>query len=59
MKLTPQELGKEAANTGFPPEALEKVIRLTALLDGVNSHPFLGPRIALKGGTAFNLFHAG
>jgi hypothetical protein len=28
-----------------------------ALLDALNSHPFLKTRIALKGGTALNLFH--
>ena len=27
-----------------------------SLLDGLNAHPFLKPRIALKGGTALNLF---
>jgi hypothetical protein len=32
---------------------LEKVFRLMALLDGLNSHPFLRTRIVLKGGTAF------
>jgi predicted nucleotidyltransferase component of viral defense system len=35
---------------------LEKVIRLLGLLDALRSHPFLKTRIALKGGTALNLF---
>lgn len=57
MNLTPQTLAREAAATGFGAEPLEKVFRLMALLDALNSHPFLKTRIALKGGTALNLFH--
>ena len=57
MNLTPQTLAREAAVTGFRAEPLEKVFRLMALLDALNSHPFLKTRIALKGGTAINLFH--
>lgn len=54
--LTEDELVREAAATGFRAEALEKVIRLIELLETVRSHPFLKGRIALKGGTALNLF---
>ena len=54
--LTPVDLQREAAATGFRPEALEKVIRLLEVLDGVRSHPFLKSRMVLKGGTALNLF---
>lgn len=54
--LTPAELQREAAATGFRTEALEKVIRLLEVLDGVRSHPFLKSRMVLKGGTALNLF---
>jgi predicted nucleotidyltransferase component of viral defense system len=54
--LTPAELQREAAATGFRAEALEKVIRLLEVLDGVRSHPFLKSRMVLKGGTALNLF---
>ena len=57
MNLTPQAMAREAAATGFGAELLEKVFRLMALLDALNSHPFLKTRIALKGGTALNLFH--
>jgi predicted nucleotidyltransferase component of viral defense system len=57
MKLTPQELSREVTSTGFGGEPLEKVFRLIALLDALNSHPFLKTRIALKGGTALNLFY--
>jgi predicted nucleotidyltransferase component of viral defense system len=50
------ELLREAAATGFRAEILEKVIRLMELLETLRSHPFLRTRIALKGGTALNLF---
>lgn len=53
---TPDDLQREAAATGFRAEALEKVIRLLEVLDGVRSHPFLKSRMVLKGGTALNLF---
>jgi hypothetical protein len=54
--LTEAELTREAAATGFRTEVLEKAIRLLELLDTLRSHHFLRPRIALKGGTALNLF---
>ncbi len=57
MNLTPQDLSREVISTGFGGEQLEKVFRLIALLDALNSHPFLKTRIALKGGTALNLFY--
>jgi predicted nucleotidyltransferase component of viral defense system len=57
MNLTPQSLAAEVAATGFGAEPLEKVFRLLALLNALGSHPFLKTRIALKGGTALNLFH--
>lgn len=56
MNLTLEELQREAAATGFLSETLEKALRLLALLDALRSHPFLRSRIALKGGTALNLF---
>lgn len=56
MRLTPSDLAREAAATGFRQESLEKVILLLELLDAVASHPFLQDRMALKGGTALNLF---
>ena len=54
--LTEAELQREAAATGFRTEVLEKVHRLIELLATLTRHPFLGPRVALKGGTALNLF---
>lgn len=54
--LTEEELAREAAESGFQKDPLDKFIRLTELLESLRSHPFLKPRIALKGGTALNLF---
>jgi hypothetical protein len=54
--LTPAQLQRAAADTGFPPESLEKVWMLVRLLNAMKAHPFIGPRVALKGGTALNLF---
>lgn len=56
--LTEVDVNRAASATGFQAEPLEKVIRLLGMLDGLWSHPFLKPRIALKGGTALNLFAA-
>src|SRR6266852_2960448 len=56
MSLTANELAREAAATGFQAEPLEKVILLLELLEAIRSHPFLKERVALKGGTALNLF---
>ena len=56
--LTERDVTRAASETGFQIEPLEKVIRLMELLDGLRSHPFLKSRIALKGGTALNLFAA-
>lgn len=56
MTLERQDLEREAAATGFRADTLEKVLWLLSLLDALPSHPFLESRIALKGGTALNLF---
>ncbi len=56
MILTRQELEREAAATGSNAQMLEKVLHLLRLLNGLRSHPYLERRIALKGGTALNLF---
>ncbi len=56
MNLSLQDLQAEAASTRFPLETLDKVIRLINLLNAFQSHPFLKDRMALKGGTALNLF---
>jgi len=56
MILSLQDLQAESAATGFLPETLDKAIRLIGLLEAVRSHPYLKDRVALKGGTALNLF---
>ena len=56
MNLTHAQLTALAAASGHHVEPLEKVLRLIDLLNALRAHPFLGPRLALKGGTALNLF---
>lgn len=51
-------LDRLAAETTFRPDTLEKVLRLERLLSQVRRHAFLKDRLALKGGTASNLFFA-
>jgi predicted nucleotidyltransferase component of viral defense system len=56
VNLSRERLEAEAAATGFGTGPLEKVAYLLALLEGFNRHPFLKGKLALKGGTALNLF---
>jgi hypothetical protein len=42
--LTEAELAREAAETRFQKDPLEKAIRLLELLESLRSHPFLKPR---------------
>lgn len=56
MTPTRAQIQGAAAETGFPADSLEKVWMLVRLLRMIVAHPFLGPRVALKGGTALNLF---
>lgn len=56
MKQSRETLLAESATTGFRPEIQEKVYQLLNLLEGIRSHPFLRGKLALKGGTALNLF---
>lgn len=58
MKYSREYLERLSGETGFRPDTLEKVLRLERLLDQVTRHAYLGPRLVLKGGTAFNLFYA-
>lgn len=57
MRLSRERLAAESEATGFRPEVLEKVIHLLHLLTVLQRHPALGGRLALKGGTALNVFH--
>lgn len=56
MKFGAEEIQDVAATLGFRPDSLEKVFRLLSLLETLRSNAFLRPRVALKGGTALNLF---
>ncbi len=56
MRLSYDILMADAGATGFRPEILEKSELLLDLLQNLAEDPFLGSRLALKGGTALNLF---
>jgi predicted nucleotidyltransferase component of viral defense system len=56
VKISPEILITQAEVTRFRADMLEKVARLLQLLDALRSHPFLKNKLALKGGTALNLF---
>ncbi len=56
MRVSAERLAADAAATGFRPDMLEKAIQLLGLLDVMQSHPSLKGKLALKGGTALNLF---
>lgn len=56
MRVSAERLAADAAATGFRSDMLEKAIHLLGLLDVMCSHPFLKGKLALKGGTALNLF---
>lgn len=55
MSLSLELLERHAAETGFPRESLEKVVRLGEIAAELGGHPLLGKALALKGGTALNL----
>jgi predicted nucleotidyltransferase component of viral defense system len=54
--IRPAEIETLASQLEFRPETLEKVLRLLDVLEIVTTHPYLQSRLALKGGTALNLF---
>ncbi len=56
MRISPERLSVEAEATGFRADVLEKAVHLLGLLDAIQAHPFLKGKLALKGGTALNLF---
>jgi len=57
MNMDRDFLARIAAETGFRGEMLEKVAQLLNLLRAIREDAFLRARLALKGGTALNLFH--
>jgi predicted nucleotidyltransferase component of viral defense system len=56
VKFSPSEILPVAGSTGFRAEMVERVLHLLNLLKVLNSHPYLKGKLALKGGTALNLF---
>ncbi len=56
MRISHEKLLTQAEATGFRADVLEKVAHLLELLNGLSRHPFLKGKLALKGGTALNLF---
>jgi len=56
MEIFNSELQLQANKTGFHADILEKVWRLLSILDKINKDSYLKQRLALKGGTALNLF---
>lgn len=55
--MSKEMLIKTARLHSYKPENLEKVLRLLEILQQFSLVPFLKERLALKGGTALNLFH--
>ncbi len=56
MRVSIEKLEAEAEATDFRVDMLAKVVQLMGVLRGIRDHPFLKGRLALKGGTALNLF---
>ncbi len=56
MIFSPSEILPVVETTGFKADVIEKVFQLLNLLKKLNSHPFLKRKLALKGGSAVNLF---
>jgi predicted nucleotidyltransferase component of viral defense system len=54
--FSPSGVLSVAEATGFNADVVEKVLHLLNLLNTLNTHPFLKGKLALKGGSAINLF---
>jgi len=57
MIISKERLIQEADSIGFRAEILEKVLMLIYLLEAFSKDEFLKEKLALKGGTALNLFY--
>lgn len=57
MILSKERLLKEKQTSGYRQEIIEKVIWLMEILNAIADDSYLSTRLALKGGTALNLFH--
>uniref|UniRef100_UPI002ED0B831 nucleotidyl transferase AbiEii/AbiGii toxin family protein n=1 Tax=Enterocloster clostridioformis TaxID=1531 RepID=UPI002ED0B831 len=55
FNYTKAELAEMAVRQNFIRDTLEKVIRLSEILDYMNSNLIMKKRLILKGGTAINL----
>jgi hypothetical protein len=55
MVASRETLQDLAAERQLQPATLERVIRLIDILDAFGADALIGPRIALKGGTALNV----
>ena len=58
MVASRETLQDLAAERQLQPATLERVIRLIDILGAFGADTLIGPRIALKGGTALNVFHS-
>jgi hypothetical protein len=58
MAASRETLQDIAAERQLQPATLERVIQLIDILDAFGADTLIGPRIALKGGTALNVFHS-
>ena len=58
MVVSRETLQDLAAERQLQPATLERVIRLIDILDAFGADTLIGPRIALKGGTALNVFYS-
>lgn len=56
MKFSSTEIDQLSNETGFNATVIEKVMHLLNLLNVLNAHSHLKNKLALKGGTALNLF---
>lgn len=56
LNISSEALSSLTSLTGFRQDVIEKVVRLMSLLNTINSHTFLKGKLALKGGTALNVF---
>ena len=52
-----ETLQRLASETGYQPGTLERVLRILDLLREIARDPILSERLALKGGTALDVFH--
>lgn len=55
--ISKERLIKEKYNTGYRQEVIEKVVWLMHVLSAISEDSYLKTRLALKGGTALNLFY--